>query len=101
MRFKELGPPRQISHVKSYDRISKGEWCSVTGWCDDPDQPLCSAYAQRVEDSGAGSAFIVFGGIWGIRLKLESNTSNWNIEDANQWGEGYLSLGEERDLRYE
>ncbi|WNM63009.1 hypothetical protein [Candidatus Nitrospira neomarina] len=73
----------------------------VTGWCDDPDQPLCPAYAQRVEDSGAGSAFIVFGGNWGIRLKLATDDNDWNIEDANQWGEGYLSLGEERDLRFE
>lgn len=101
MRFKELGPPRRVSHVKSYDRISRGEWCVVTGWCEDADHPFGPAYAQRVEDSGSGSTFIVFGGNWGIRLKLESDTNNWNIEDANQWGEGYLSIGEERDLRYE
>ncbi|HBP88769.1 MAG TPA: hypothetical protein DD706_13845 [Nitrospiraceae bacterium] len=100
MRFKEIGPPRQVSHVKSYDRTSKGEWCSVTGWCDDPDQSHCPAYAQKVEDSGAGSAFIVFGGNWGIRLKLESDTKRWSIDDPNQWGEGYLLLGEERDIRY-
>ena len=54
-----------------------------------------------MEDSGAGSAFIVFGGNWGIRLKLENDTGGWNLQDNNQWGEGYLSLGEERDLRYE
>lgn len=101
MRFKELGPPRQVTHVKSYDRISQGEWCVVTGWCDDPEQPICPAYAQKVEDSGAGSAFIVFGGNWGIRLKFATDANDWNIEDANQWGEGYLSLGEERDLRFE
>lgn len=101
IRFKELGPPRPITHVKSYDRISQGEWCVVTGWCDDPDQPLCPAYAQRVEDSGAGSAFIVFGGNWGIRLKPENDPRDWNLHDCDQWGEGYLSLGEERDLRYE
>lgn len=73
----------------------------VTGWCDDGDQPFRPAYAQKVEDSGSGSAFIVFGGNWGIRLKLEGNTNNWNIEDPHQWGEGYLSFGDERDLRYE
>ncbi len=101
MRFKELGPPRRVSHVKSYDRISQGEWCGVTGWCDDADQPLCPAYAQRVEDSGSGSAFIVFGGNCGIRLKPESDANNWDIADTNQRGEGYLSIGDERDIRYE
>jgi hypothetical protein len=101
IRFKEFGPRRRITHVKCYDRSPRGEWCLVTGWCDDPEYPLCPAYAQRVEDSGAGSAFIVFGGNWGIRLKLESETGDWNLHDDNQWGEGYLSLGDERDLRYE
>jgi len=60
VRFKELGPPRLLTHVKSYERMSRGEWCEVTGWCDDPDQPLCPVYAQKVEDSGAGLAFITF-----------------------------------------
>jgi hypothetical protein len=101
LRFKELGPPRRISHVKSYDRVSRGEWCVVTGWCDEPDHPSCPAYAQRVEDSGAGSAFLVFGGNYGIRLKLESQEKDWNLQDPHQWGEGYLLIGEERDLRYQ
>jgi hypothetical protein len=101
IRFKELSPPRRITHIKSYERNPQGEWCAVTGWCDDPDQPLCPAYSQRVEDSGAGLAFLVYGGNWGIRLKPESHTHAWNLHDPDQWGEGYLLLGEERDLRYD
>lgn len=100
IRFKELGLPRQLTHVKSYERESRGEWCEVTGWCDDPEQPLCPVYAQKVEDSGAGLTFIVYGGNWGIRLKPEDSTVEWNLYDAAQWGEGYLSIGEERDLRF-
>lgn len=101
IRFKDVGPPRRVTHIKSYDRSSRGEWCFVIGWCDDPDKPLCPAYAQRVEDSGSGSAFIVYGGNWGIRLKPERNTKDWDLHDPDQWGEGYLSLGDERDLQYE
>ena len=100
VRFKELGSPRLLTHVKSYERASRGEWCHVTGWCDEPDQPLCPAYAQKVEDSGAGTTFIIFGGNWGIRLKPEGNAGEWSLYDAEQWGEAYLSIGEERDLRF-
>ena len=100
LRFKELGPAHPVSHVKIYDRTSRGEWCSVTGWSDDSHQPLCSAFAQKVEDSGAGVTFLVFGGNWGLRLKPEASEDDWNLEHANQWGEAYLSLGDERDIRY-
>ncbi len=100
LRFKEIGSARPITHVKSYDRISRGEWYQITGWCDAPDQALCQAYAQKVEDSGAGSTFIIFGGNWGIRLKPEDHRGEWNLYDARQWGEGYLSIGDERDIRF-
>ncbi len=100
LRFKELGPPRLLTHVKSYERMSRGEWCEVTGCCDDPDQPFCPAYAQKVEDSGAGLTFIIFGGNWGIRLKSDGSIGEWSLYDVEQWGEGYLSIGEERDLRF-
>ncbi|MEE8126857.1 MAG: hypothetical protein V3T42_13675 [Nitrospirales bacterium] len=100
IRFKEVGPPREISHVKSYDRLPHGEWCEVTGWCDNLEQPLCPAFAQKVEDSGAGTAFIIFGGNWGIRFKPDGHKGAWNLYDSKQWGEGYLSIGEERDLRF-
>ncbi len=100
VRFNELGPARLITHVKSYERLSRGEWCEVTGWSDDVEQALCPAYAQKVEDSGAGSTYIIYGGNWGIRLRPEGNLGEWNLYDNAQWGEGYLSIGEERDLRF-
>jgi hypothetical protein len=53
-----------------------------------------------VEDSGAGLTFIIFGGNWGIRLKSDGSIGEWSLYDVEQWGEGYLSIGEERDLRF-
>lgn len=53
-----------------------------------------------VEDSGCGIAYLVYGGSWGIRLKSENDLKEWSLREHNQRGEGYLSLGEERDLRY-
>lgn len=100
LRFKEVGPARPISHVKIYDRTSQGEWCSIVGWCEGSDDPKCQAFAQRVEDSGAGLAILVFGGNWGLRLKPESCQDDWALENQEQWGEAYLSFADQRDVRY-
>ena len=84
LRFHETGLARLITHVKSYDRVSQGEWCEVTGWSDDPEDPLKPAFAQPVEDSGSGTSFLVYGGNWGIRLKPETNPGAWDLYDPQQ-----------------
>lgn len=101
LRFKEVGPAKPVSHLKIYDRVPVGEWCAVTGWCDNESQPTCQAYAQLIEDSGAGYAYLVYGGIWGIRLQPESLKEPWAVNSSSQWGEPYLTLADERDLRYQ
>jgi hypothetical protein len=97
-RFKEVGPARRALRVKSYERNPHGEWCWVMGWTDDPAQPCCAASVQMVEDSGAGLTHLVFGGIWGVRLKPVSLQEEWSLESHNQWGEPYLSLADPRDI---
>ncbi|MER3423170.1 MAG: hypothetical protein C4293_08020 [Nitrospiraceae bacterium] len=99
-RFKEAGPARRVIQVKSFERNPQGEWCWVTGWTDDTEQPCCPAYAQTVEDSGAGFTHLVFGGVWGIRLKPVSLDERWDLESRNQWGEPYLSLADAKDIIY-
>jgi hypothetical protein len=99
-RFKEIGPPRPITQVRLYDRNPRGEWCWVTGWTDDPAQPRCPAQAQLVEDSGSGMTHLIFGGVWGIRLKPIAVEEEWDLGSANQWGEPYLSLADAKDIRY-
>jgi hypothetical protein len=99
-RFKAAGPARPITHVKLYDRNPSGEWYRVTGWSDNEQAPLCPAYAQLVEDSGSGLAHLVYGGIHGLRFKPASNDRPWSLDDPQQWGEAYLSLASERDVRY-
>lgn len=99
-RFKEVSPARAVSHVRLYDRNPNGEWCEVTGWTDDPAHPCCQAYAQVVEDSGAGLTYLVYGGRYGLRFKPEHVDEPWSLESSRQWGEPYLSLADEGDLRY-
>ncbi len=99
-RFKEVGPARPINQVKLYDRNPTGEWYWITGWSDDEQTPACPAYAQLVEDSGAGLTHLVYGGLYGLRFKPIHIEEAWNLESPHQWGETYLSLASDRDLRY-
>jgi len=100
-RFRESGPARRVVKVRTFERRPEGEWCWVTGWTDIPDKPHCAAQAQRVEDSGAGVSYLVFGGLWGIRLKPAALHEDWNLESRNQWGEPYLLLADAQDLIFE
>jgi hypothetical protein len=99
-RFKEVGPARPVLQVRLYDRNPAGEWYWVTGWSDQADAPVCPAYAQPVEDSGAGLAYLVYGGLYGLRFKPVDRDEPWSLESPHQWGEAYLSLASDHDLRY-
>ncbi len=98
-RFKEAGPARPVLQVRLYDRNPAGTWYWVTGWDDDEEMPACQAYAQLVEDSGAGLAHLVYGGIYGLRFKPVAIDEPWSLHSSHQWGEAYLLLAGDRDLR--
>ena len=98
LRFKDIGLAKTLLQVKIYDRSSRGEWCDVVGWTDNEAQPQCPAFAQLVEDSGAGFAHLIFGGNCGIRMKLAAVDEPWSLESPNQWGESHLLLADSNDL---
>ena len=98
IRFREQAPARPIVQVRTDDRISTGEWCAITGLHGELPEGLCEAYAQPVEDSGAGMVYLVRGGLWGVRLKPAADDSPWNLNDSRQWGEPYLLLADARDI---
>ncbi|HEV8243298.1 MAG TPA: hypothetical protein VGQ07_04850 [Nitrospirales bacterium] len=100
IRFRELGQARPVVQVRVSDRVSMGEWCQVTGWQEDPSAPRCLALARPVEDSGAGVAYLVTGGNWGLRLKPLDLDEGWSLESSRQWGEAYLLLADQRDVRF-
>ena len=99
-RFKEAGPARPVLQVRLFDRNPAGAWYWVTGWNDNAQAPVCPAYAQLVEDSGSGLAHLVYGGIYGLRFKPITIEEAWTLDSSHQWGEAYLSLASDRDLRY-
>ena len=100
LRFKDLGPAKPLLQVKIYDRSPRGEWCDVVGWTDNEVEPNCLAFAQLVEDSGAGLAYLIFGGNCGIRMKLSTIEEPWALESSNQWGESHLLLADLDDLKF-
>ena len=100
LRFKEVGPAKPVTHIKSYERSSRGEWCAVVGWNEGSVPPVCEAWAQPIEDSGSGLGYVVFGGMGGIRLRPVSIEEEWDLESPHQWGEAYLSLARKDDLRF-
>ncbi len=99
LRFKALGQARQLRQVRSYEHSARGEWCDVVGWTDDDSRPVCPAMARPVEESGHGTAYVVFGGPWGLRLKRAGAREDWSLNSPRQWGEPYLLLTDARDLR--
>lgn len=99
-RFKEVRQARPVLQVQLYERNPAGEWYWVTGWSDDEHTPACQAYAQLVEDSGSGLAYLIYGGLYGLRFKPINRDESWSLDSPHQWGEAYLSLASERDLRY-
>lgn len=100
LRFKDVGPAKPLLQVKLYDRSPRGEWCDVVGWTDDEIQPHCSALAQPVEDSGAGIAYLIFGGNCGIRMKFAKIKEPWSLESSSQWGESHLLLADLSDIKF-
>jgi hypothetical protein len=96
----ERSDPKAVTHVL---RVRKGQelWCPIVG-LDEKGRPH-PALARKVEDSGEGICYLVYGGLWGLRLKDPACSHAWGVDDeADQWGEGFLLLPSDgADLRFE
>ena len=96
--FRELEPPRRIKGIRVMDH-GKETSCDVTGV--EKDGRFVDAFAVKVADSGAGFAFVIHGGAWGIRLRPEAySKETWDLSNAHQRGEPFKLYGEEEDILY-
>ena len=96
--FSELGPVRPVEAIKTIDRGVELR-CDVVGV--DGGGKFIQAYAVKIADSGAGYAYLIFGGSWGIRLKSERDGAEpWDLSNSRQWGEPFKIYGEEEDIIY-
>ena len=90
--FQTIGDPRPISRVAAFTPDGTEGIFDVVGWSS---AGAVTAFAALVDDSGEGSALLVYGGEEGIRLRVGGSGGDWSLEDASQWGEVFLLL--ERD----
>lgn len=92
------GPRRRLASIVA--ATAEGDQvCDVTGV--GPDGGFVPAYAQKIQDSGEGTAFLIFGGAWGIRLRAERHCGEpWSLDSPRQWGEAYKIYGNEQELIY-
>lgn len=86
----ESGPQRLVSHLRLEGPDRVAQWWEATGV--DDGEKYGPARAVRVDDSGAGSAWLIFGGTWGLRFKPEGSKAAWSLTDKSQWGEPFKVL---------
>jgi hypothetical protein len=98
MVYSNMTNPRPIDRVRIFDGTPGGAVYAVTGWSSRDAGTPVGAYAVQVEDSGAGAAFVVYGGDWGVRLRPVDSINDWDTSDKDQWGETHLVLADAEDL---
>ena len=96
--YKNTGVPFPVSHVRIYEGEPDGQLCAITGWASKDGGSPTTAYAVQIDDSSEGSAFLVYGGDYGVRLKAADSGEGWDIASSDQWGETHLVLSSEDDV---
>jgi hypothetical protein len=86
MRWKAESPVRVVASVRYAPETGDPVVCRVSGWSADGPGP---ATAVTVEDSGGGTAVLVWGGDHGLRLHPQDG------EGRSPFAEPYLLLGPE------
>ena len=93
--FEAHRSPVEISQVILEDPDYPHGTYQVTGWSSAEGGLPCPANYAPVSDSGQAVVHLVYGGDWGIRLKINENSEQWDIHSLTQYGEPYLMLTHE------
>jgi hypothetical protein len=87
LRFKAEDTPRTVTRVRWYDDSDVARICRVLGWSSQDGGSPCPALAVTIEDSSAGTAVMIWGGDWGVRLEPE--------DGGDAFGQDHLRLSPE------
>ena len=97
--FSDLDAPRRISAIRA-DAGGGDELCDIVGV--ETGGAWAPARALKVADSGEGTAVLIYGGPWGIRLRPRRCAAEpWDLADRRQWGEPYKVYGSSDDIVWE
>jgi len=88
--FSSSGEEKIVLSVQVETPDSSVSWCDVVGV--EESGQFTHAKAVQVEDSGAGLAWLVYGGLWGLRFRKKGDTTEWSLENKRQWGEPFKVL---------
>jgi hypothetical protein len=88
--FSSSGQPKTVGKLYLEPMGRPAGWWEVASV--DEAGSFSSASAVQVEDSSAGSAWLIFGGAWGLRFRPEGSTNAWSTKDSSQWGVPFLVL---------
>jgi hypothetical protein len=97
MVYRNIGEPRGVTMVRIFEGEPEGKLFHVAGWSSENDGTPCPVLAVNVEDSSQGSAYLIYGGDWGIRLRF-AESDGWSMDDPDQWGETHLVLADLEDI---
>ena len=95
--FHDLAPAQAITQVRLSRPDGVAAWCDVTGWT--TAGAPCPARWQKVDDSGEGVAYLVYGGEAGLRFRLAGADGPWRLDAPDQWGEPFLIIADVKDVR--
>lgn len=99
MAFNEMaGEPRPIRSIVVSTASGDVECDAAAVGVDGSFGP---ALARKIDDSGEGPAWLIFGGEWGVRFRRKTDAARpWNLLDDSQWGEAYKVYGLTDDLKF-
>jgi hypothetical protein len=98
--YKNIGARHPVSAVRLFEGEPEGRLFDLTGWSSDEGGSPCDAFAVQIEDSSEGSAWLVYGGDWGVRLRPTESLEDWSVDDPDQYGETHLVLSDEDDIMF-
>jgi hypothetical protein len=98
--FNTMADSRLVAEVLTGDFGKETAFHRVTGWSSENDGSPCPAYAVKIQESGSGEALLIYGGDWGLRLIPSDLNEEWDLNSENQWGENFLSLDDESQVKY-
>ena len=94
--FEELGDARPIQAIRT--TIKQKE---ILAWATGVQAggTFTPAYAQKISDSGSGIGYLIFGGLWGIRLKEKAEDA-WDLANSAQWGDAFMIYDNSENIVY-
>ena len=96
--FHDIAPARAILRVCLERASGQPAWYDVTGWT--ARGTPAPALAQKIDDSGEGTAFLIYGGDAGLRLRPANSRESWQLDHQDQWGEPFLIMIDINELKF-